>query len=156
MFLLLSGPLVLSAQTTPAAPCSGKPEWLLHVQKPDAGWDIDNIDRSAKLRSVEGPLHGPGSPSVVRTEYRIRNPYFSYIEVVADPCNHSASLRSRQLRLEQAYGYAVGHKTFAFFLLGECGQMGKKGWMAAACDTYVTLIDTTGSGKWVTGDPEVP
>jgi len=130
-------------------PCEAKSDWILKVQRPDSGWDVGVVDRTHKL-STGGPAVNAvlGFDEVVVTKYALRRKYFAFTEVVLYPCDHSVSLRTEHLLLKQAMGFSLHGKTFALALFGNCGRLEKRTWIAAGCDTYVTLTDTSGSGRF--------
>lgn len=130
-------------------PCEAKPEWILKVQQPDSGWDVENIDRTRKV-GPDGPVRASalGFEEVVVSTYAIRDRYFAYTEVTVYPCDHSVLLRTQHLFLEKAQGYSLHGKTFALVLSGGCGLLEKGEWIAASCDIDITLTDTTGTGRF--------
>jgi hypothetical protein len=130
-------------------PCDAKPDWILQLRKPDEGWDTSFVDRAHKPVRV-GLARSGGSElaGVVRTEYAARKKYFTWTEVVVDPCDHSARLRTRHLLIEQVYGYSRNRKTFAYGVYGNCGDLENGRWISASCDTGALLVDTTGNGKF--------
>lgn len=153
--LCVIAPLVLfhidaSAQATQdRKPCETKSDWILQVQKPDSGWDVSIVDRSHKVGAGRPAIASNSELNdVVVSEYALRRKYFLFTEVVMYPCDHSVSLRAEHLSLTHAYGYSLHGKTFALALFGNCGRLEKQKWVGAGCDTYITLTDTKGSGRF--------
>jgi hypothetical protein len=140
----------LSAQVAQQEkPCEAKSNWILKVRQPDSGWDVGSVDRTHKLGSGGPAMNSVlGFEEVVGTKYALRRKYFAFTEVVVNPCDHSVSLRTEHLLLKQAMGFSLHGKTFALALFGNCGRLEKRTWIAAGCDTYVTLTDTSGSGRF--------
>jgi hypothetical protein len=140
----------LTAQLAPEEkPCDGKPNWVLRVQQLDSGWDVGNVDRTHKIGAVRPATNSTlGFEEAVVSKYALRRKYFAFTEVVVYPCEHSVSLRTEHLFLKSAVGYSLHGKTFALVLFGGCGRMEKRRWIAAGCDTSITLTDTNGSGRF--------
>ena len=140
----------LAAQDEPVPkPCDAKPDWILQVSKPDAGWDTGFVDKAHKL-GRDGPIltSKPDLEGVVVSEYPKRRKYFIWTEVVAYSCDHSATLRTERILIAHIYGYAKKGKTFAYAVLGNCGKLEQGAWHAAGCDVGVLLMDTTGTGRF--------
>lgn len=139
----------LSQVTQRQTTCAAKPDWFLKVERPDTGWNLGIVNRQKKIVADSHTLSSNAAfKDVFVAEYALRGKYFAFTEVVADPCEHSVALRTQHLRVEHAYGYSIHGKTFAIVLAGNCGQLEKGQWIAAGCDTRITLVDTTGSGKF--------
>jgi len=140
----------LLAQTAEGAkPCDNKPVWVLKVDKLDAEWDVSMVDRAHKSGSDRpAGVATRGFEDVVLSKYAITGQYFPFTEVTFYPCEHKVSLRTEHLFLKEAYGYSLHGKTFALTLVGSCGRLNMKEWIAAGCDTSITLIDTKGSGEF--------
>jgi hypothetical protein len=142
-------PAVWSQTPQAQSSCPSKPDWYLKVEKPDTGWSIGIIDRDRKLGVAGHSMTSdPAFKEVLVTEYVLRGHYFPFTEVVVDACEHRASLRTQHLKVEHAYGYSIHGKTFAFVLSGNCGRLEKGQWIAAGCDTFITVWDTNGQGKF--------
>ena len=140
------------------APSSSCVLSMVHVHKPDTGWDVSIFDFHHKTREV--PLHGE-LEQVVRTDYAILGGSFLFTQVLADTCQHEATLKPLYLRVMRASGFALNGKTFALTMSGEIGDI-KDGhqvpWMGV---TEITLVDTTGTGKfdlleWGMGPDSIP
>ncbi len=82
------------------------------------------------------------------SEYTSRRKYLAWTEVIVYPCNHSVSLRTERLLIENVYGFSVKGRVFAYDVKGNCGTLEDGVWHAAGCDTYVLIMDTTGNGKF--------
>jgi hypothetical protein len=137
-------------QSSPESqPCRAKPDWYSQIQKPDSGWDVAIVDRGQKMgTSARGLSTNPSLKVATWTEYALLGKYFAFTEVVVDSCTHKATLRTQHLLAEHAYGVSYLDRTFALVLSGNCGILDGKVWEAAGCKTSITLIDTTGSGKF--------
>jgi len=130
-------------------PCTAKPDWYTQVQKPDTGWDVTIVDRDQKMgTSARRPSTNPALEGTRWTEYALRGKYFAFTEVVVDSCSRKVTLRTEHLLLDHAYGVSLDDRTFALVLSGNCGTLEGEVWTAAGCDTSITIIDTTGSGKF--------
>src|SRR5258708_1893872 len=134
---------------TEQPPCNSKPDWYLKVYKSDTGWDLGIVDRGKQLDSKGHDLSSnPAFKDVFVAEYALRGQYFAFTEVVVEPCDHSVSLRTQHINVSHAYGYSINGKTFAIVLSGNCGRLVKREWIAAGCDTSITLTDTHGLGRF--------
>ena len=131
---------------------------MVHVHKPGSGWDVSIFDRDHKSREVT--LHGKFE-HVVRTDYATLGDSFLFTQVLADTCQREATLKTLSLHVMRVWGFAVNGKTFALTMSGDVGEIqdGQRvPWMAA---TEITLVDTTGSGKfdlleWCMGPDSIP
>lgn len=103
------------------------------------------VDFRHKLAEV--PLYGR-LEHVVRTDYALRNEFFPWSEVVVDDCQHKAVLRSLFLQVRRAWGLTLNGKRFSVTLSGELGEMHEGRQVPWGGVTEITLIDTTGTGKF--------
>lgn len=116
-----------------------------HVRKSGTGWDVSLVD--FHRRSGERPLHGR-LEHVVRTDYSTVADLFLYTEALVDPCQHEVGLRTLFLQVTRAWGLALNGKTFAVTLSREIGEMQEGRRVPWGGITEITLIDTTGTGKF--------
>jgi hypothetical protein len=129
--------------------CTAKSDWITAVRKPDQGWNIDLIDNAHKIRQGRQTVGSdPAYQDVLETEYAIKNKYFAWTDVVVNPCDHSASLRTQHLRVDHAYGFSWRGKTFAYLFYGNCGALENGEWVSASCVTGIMVSDTTGTGRF--------
>ncbi|HEY2857707.1 MAG TPA: hypothetical protein VGJ21_04775, partial [Terracidiphilus sp.] len=126
-----------------------KPDWVLTVHKPD-GWSTNFVGVKHLLAKGPVSLTNANLKDVVVTGYEAREKFFEWTEVVYDSCNHSTTLTTQHLQIKNVYGFAYAGRTFAYAVSGGCGIFDKGQWIAAGCDTYALLLDTTGSGTFDT------
>lgn len=154
-FIMLLHPAAWSQSPQGQSACPSKPDRYLKVEKPDTGWSVGIIDRDRKL-GVAGHnrIPDPAYKDVLVTEYALRGHYFPFTEVVVDACEHRTSLRTQHLKVQRAYGYSIHGKTFAFVLSGDCGKLEKGQWIAAGCDTSITVGTRMGWASSISSDSE--
>src|SRR5258708_13291944 len=95
--------------------CDAKPDWITQVRRPADGWDTKFVGVPRKFSRPTPVLTSqPGFEDVLMSEYTSRRKYLAWTEVIVYPCNHSVSLRTERLLIENVYGFSVKGRAFAY------------------------------------------
>jgi hypothetical protein len=128
--------------------CDPKPVKAIRIVKPGDGWALDFIDSSKVLSTSAAPsVYGPGQ-NIIQTKLGTKEDRIVLSEIVINPCDYTATLKSRFLRVMQVSAFSKAGKTFAYVVMGAEMAGPEPGATEFGSAIFVTFLDVHGNGRF--------